>query len=1105
MSFRRRHLSRRDGVGSGRKKTTSQYPWRTLRLERLESRIQPSVANYYPPSHFFVNPPATTANTPLASMAPSNIALKYLAQNAGQFGASPGDFADAIVTSQYTDNNTGMAYVYLRESVNGLEVANAEMSVAVASSGIVFSAGGGFVPGLANQVGTGTVSLKLTPEQAVRKAAQELSLPVISDPYQLSRPTGTDYQSMVSASGISLEDIPARVHYVPTADGSAELAWDLVIQTPDGHHWYNLSVADRTGSLIFLSDWIDDASYHALQLPNDSPQDGGFKVVSGVEDSKASPFGWHDTDGTTGAEFTDTRGNNVDAHLDRDGDNVADTTPPRPDGGATLDFSTFIFDASKAPSDLVNENAAVVNLFYMNNAIHDIHYKYGFTEAAGNFQFNNYGKGGVGNDAVQAQAQDNANNGSANNANMGTPPDGSSPRMQMYEFTSTTPRRDSDLDNGIIIHEYAHGVSNRLTGGPATANGLNATQSGGMGEGWGDFYGLMFLQRATDTKNDSHGMGTYAIGEPITGDGIRRRPYSYNMTLDPLTFDAYGTSGTTSYGINRSTQVHNSGELWASTLWDLNWLLIDKYGFDADLLTGWSATPGPANAGNKLMLQLVMDGLKLQPANPSFIQARDAILAADTALTGGANHFEIWTAFARRGLGKFAATSSSSATSITIDFTVPPELTWLVVQSSVPGANSTVAAPPANYVLNLSGAIDTTTLDASDLSVNGVAATTVTYTPGDLSVTFGFGTNPVTIQGVQSIKLDQAAFKQTDGKDLLAYNVVFRYDALVMQVTSTNPAVGSIITPPLTQIDINLNEAVDPGTVSNSDLVISQGTVTGFSLLNSNQTIRYTLGGSITSDIAWTASIAAGALADPFGNPNLVFNGSYTIDFVSEAFPTPMTSRQPSGSMIYDGSLTRNIAFAGDVDSYTLTVDAGQTITVLATPTGTTLQPTIAIKNPSSVVIGSATATAAGQPALVQSVTATTSGVYTIEMSGAASTTGSESIHVALNAAQEREGRFAGAGNNSPGGAQSLDSSLVTMTTGSVSASRGAVLGTTGSTNYTATTLAPTFTDISTTGTKSTSAVGDDESDTLSARNSPISASRFTAPPTRACLSTLMA
>src|SRR5262249_35610869 len=98
-------------------------------------------------------------------------------------------------------------------------------------------------------------------------------------------------------------------------------------------------------------------------------------------------------------------------------------------------------------------------------------------------------------------------------------------------------------------------------------------------------------------------------------------------------------------------------------------------GFDGNLYTGYDVNApinSPARAGNKLALQLVMDALKLQPANPSFVDARDAILPADLALDGCADLKEIWTAFARRGLGLNAATANSNSAVFTADFTTPP-------------------------------------------------------------------------------------------------------------------------------------------------------------------------------------------------------------------------------------------------------------------------------------------------------------------------------------------------------------------------------------------------------------------------------------------------
>src|SRR5690606_4421907 len=95
-------------------------------------------------------------------------------------------------------------------------------------------------------------------------------------------------------------------------------------------------------------------------------------------DAPASPFGWHDVNGAVGAEFTTTQGNNAHAYTDTDANNLPDPGSS-PNCGAGLDCD-FPLDLSQAPS--AYRPAAVTNLFYWNNTIHDIQYRYGFNEAA---------------------------------------------------------------------------------------------------------------------------------------------------------------------------------------------------------------------------------------------------------------------------------------------------------------------------------------------------------------------------------------------------------------------------------------------------------------------------------------------------------------------------------------------------------------------------------------------------------------------------------------------------------------------------------------------------------------------------------------------------
>ena len=112
---------------------------------------------------------------------------------------------------------------------------------------------------------------------------------------------------------------------------------------------------------------------------------------------------------------------------------------------------------------------------------------------------------------------------------------------------------DGSLDNGVVSHEYGHGVSNRLTGGPNNSNCLNNGEQGG--EGWSDWFALMYTIEPGDSGGAARGMGTYAIGEPVNGSGIRRYPYSTNMSINPQTYA----------DLALSSEVHDIGEIWCVT------------------------------------------------------------------------------------------------------------------------------------------------------------------------------------------------------------------------------------------------------------------------------------------------------------------------------------------------------------------------------------------------------------------------------------------------------------------------------------------------------------------------------------------------------------
>lgn len=322
-----------------------------------------------------------------------------------------------------------------------------------------------------------------------------------------------------------------------------------------------------------------------------------------------SPIGWV-TNNTT-------IGNNVDAYLDRDNNNAADTNG-RP-VSSTKDF-VFTFDGTVEPTTLTNQMLAVTNLFYLNNVIHDKLYRHGFNEAAGNFQTDNFGKGGSGNDPVNAEAQDG---GGTNNANFSTPSDGSRPRMQMYLWTYSTPSRDGDLDSDIVYHEYGHGLTWRMIG--SMGGGL----AGAIGEGMSDTLATYM--------NNNDVVGEYSYNNP---KGIRRYPY----TNYPLTYgDATGSS------------VHADGEIYAATMWKLRELWLGA-GYTMDSL--WNH---------------VVDGMNYTPSNPEYEEMRDGILAS---VPTQEQDCVVWDAFAQFGIGVNAAGSDSCSIfrcsiSVTEDFSKP--------------------------------------------------------------------------------------------------------------------------------------------------------------------------------------------------------------------------------------------------------------------------------------------------------------------------------------------------------------------------------------------------------------------------------------------------
>ncbi|KAI9428469.1 Fungalysin metallopeptidase-domain-containing protein [Lactarius indigo] len=480
-------------------------------------------------------------------------------------------------------------HAFLKQQINGVPVANAVANVAFNDDGKVLSFSSSFVKPSGSADQAPTVSLS----DAIATAEKALD--------------GTH------------NGHPATLEFLIQPDGSAVLTHVIQIQNEHTGTWVEAFVDAHSNKVVSVTDFVAKASY--LVPIDEGDPSKGFHTVTDPQDLVASPLGWHN-DGTTSTSST--AGNNVFA---------ARGSTPASQTSATLNF-IYTPNLSQPPGTLVDVNAAVVNAFYVVNTVHDFTYRYGFTETTFNFQSNNFGKGGVGNDRITVSTQDAAG---TDNADFVTPPDGQSGHMRMFLWDLTSPGRDGALEGDIVIHENTHGVTNRMTGG-GTGRCLQTIEAGGMGEG------CWFLQGATTVD---FVLGKWVINDPA---GIRSHPYSTSAVTNPLRYSSLKTL----------TEVHDIGEVWANILHNVYASLVAAHGWSATARTN----PG-GTEGNIVFLHLFLDALLLQPCNPTFVTARNAWIQADANRYAGANTCVLWNAFASRGLGVNAANHND-------DSTVPP-------------------------------------------------------------------------------------------------------------------------------------------------------------------------------------------------------------------------------------------------------------------------------------------------------------------------------------------------------------------------------------------------------------------------------------------------
>ncbi len=663
--------------------------------------------------------------------------LTFLRQNKGLIGATDLQIDGLKLSADYKNPDGNLGFVEYDQEINGIPVFRGTIKAAYTKNGELMRVINNFAPGLDY---SGISTDFKNPSDALAAAARHINyeLPANDTVSDASRTS-----ELKTSFGTGEWSPTAEKIYFPVEPGVAVPAWRVLIWQPV--RAYNIIVDAATGELLWRKNMTEEQTQQstfevytngqAMINVADSPAPASptvFNPGDGAQGlplfrtnvtrtGKEPPYDFN-TNGWISDAINTTDGNNVESGLDL-------IAPDGIDAGTQVagsPFRTFssawnpppgIPGPGEEPTTDAARRGAVIQQFYIMNLYHDELYRLGFTEAAHNFQTDNFGRGGVGNDRISAEGQDNA---STNNANFATPPDGGRGKMQMFVFTGPNPDRDGTVDAEIIIHEASHGTSNRLVG---NGDGLVDNMSRAMGEGWSDFYAHSLLSEQGDPIGGTYPISGYlllngygAVGTANYYYGIRRFPKAImsatggpsNRPFNPLTFADIDQSkiNTTDgafpamFGAHISTtadQVHAQGEVWSSALWEVRAKLVQRL--------GWSV-------GNRRALQLVTDGMKLSPLNPTLLQARDAIVAAalGSATTQAQlqDAADVWAGFAIRGMGVGASIQNNGGlngmgtTRVTEAFDRPNLLQLPVFTVSDPqGDNDGIPEPGETVVISV--------------------------------------------------------------------------------------------------------------------------------------------------------------------------------------------------------------------------------------------------------------------------------------------------------------------------------------------------------------------------------------------------------------------
>jgi hypothetical protein len=636
----------------------------------------------------------------------ANILRSFIKQNSALFGLDERQINALKTTADYTNPDGNLSFAHLEQEINGLRVFQGEVKAGFTKKGEIVRVINNLAPSLDYQ--NLSTEAEITAEQAVTEAAKHINIQVDERDTKRIETASNDKKARFERGRFADETTAEKI-YFPTEIGAARLAWRILLwQSSDA---FDIIVDAQDGTLLWrknITNYQTQAAtynvygnFSSLMKISDSPTPGtpgcttpvgcvpppiisrtSFTLVGNEPPYNFNNLGWI-PDGENR-----TNGNNAEAGIDRDGVNGVD-----PQGYAFGSPNrNFVYSYNPAPGDPAPgdeplppqpqtyppsafQQGSVTNAFYVTNRFHDELYRLGFTEQARNFQTDNFGRGGAGNDSISVEVQDSSG---TNNANFTTTPDGSRPRLQLYVWTAPDPDRDGALDNQQIVHELTHGVSSRLHG---NGSGLGSAMAAGMGEGWSDFFALALLYEQGDPLLATYPLNGYTVfgtelGVPEYYYGYHRFPTAVRdfirpsnaLPHNPLTLAHLNPGNCASFqsafpprpgsDTTNCSRTHYIGEVWTAALWEARGQLAQAYGRDE---------------GNRRALQYVMDGMKLAPLNPTLFQERDAMLTAANVGGGMADLRFVWRGFATRGLGFNASLNNTNPLTFSESFFMPPQ------------------------------------------------------------------------------------------------------------------------------------------------------------------------------------------------------------------------------------------------------------------------------------------------------------------------------------------------------------------------------------------------------------------------------------------------